>query len=231
MAAWWGSAFALGSLVSPGAARAEDAPKAPELTDVKLESDKEAKVAITDAPPDAPPPAPRRNGFVLNATLGALGALGALKDVAPPGPHVRVQFGYEPFSWLMVFIQGELAFTSTSGAQEAPYTRAFPIYGLGAGARGTIPLGDRLGLYLEPALGMMAADVAYNALFNLGFRKAESLGPYLGGRVGLDWYQMDRHFALGAAGGARLATNFSRVGQTSDTPLLWEAQGSLRYSF
>ena len=199
---------------------------------VRLEDDKDPKTVLVEPPLDVPPPAPRKkNGFVLDATVGALGALGALKDVAPVAPHLRMLFGYEPFSWLLVFVEGELAFTSTSLAQDPPYTRAFPIWGFGAGVRGTVPLGDRLGIYLEPAFGAMTADVARNALFILGFRKAESLAPFFGGRLGLEWYQLDRHFALGVAGGARLATGFSRVGLTADTPALWEAQGTLRYHF
>lgn len=215
----------------------DPATAAPKAENIHLEGDKEearggAVTPLAEPPLDAPPPAPRKKrGFVLDATAGVLGAIGALRNVAPPAPHFRVLFGYEPFSWLIVFVQGELAFTSTALAQDPPYTRAFPIYGFGAGVRGTIPLGDRLGVYLEPGFGAMAADVAYNALFILGFRDAEHLAPYFGGRVGLEWYQLDRHFALGVAGGARLATGFSRVGLTADTPALWEAQATLRYHF
>lgn len=213
------------------AAHAEDATKL-RAENVHLEDDKDGATTIAEAPLDAPPPAPRKkNGFILDATLGALGAIGALKDVAPVAPHFRLLFGYEPFSWLLVFVEGELAFTSTANAQDPPYTRAFPIWGFGAGVRGTIPLGDRLGLYVEPAFGAMTADVAKNALYILGFRNAEHLAPFFGGRLGVEWYQLDRHFALGVAGGARLATGFSRVGLNADTPALWEAQATLRYHF
>ena len=76
----------------------------------------------------------------------------------------------------------------------------------------------------------MKADVATNAFKILGFEDAESLGLYFGGRLGVEWYQIDRHLALGLNGGVRNPTNFKKtIG--SDLPLLWDAGVALRYTF
>jgi len=102
----------------------------------------------------------------------------------------------------------------------------------GGGGRFTIRLGERIGIYAQPTVGLMRADVGKNALGNLGFKDAESLDTYLSGRLGFEWYQLDRHLALGLTFGARLAQGFgiTRVG-TSDTPLIGDAAVSLRYAF
>jgi len=183
-----------------------------------------------EAIPDAPPPPPLQSGVVIDASLGALGFLGEFKHVAPVAPWLHAQVGYEIFRWLMVFGEGELAFSDTSVAQDASKTRAFPMFGFGAGARVTVHATPRVALFLQPGLGLMKADVPQNAFAILGYKKAESLGLYLGGRVGVEWYQVDRHLALGLAFGVRDATGFARtIG--SDTPLMWDGGASIRYTF
>jgi hypothetical protein len=130
----------------------------------------------------------------------------------------------------MLFGEGELAFTDTSGTQDPPKTRAFPIFGFGGGPRLTVRFTDRFGVYLQGSLGAMKADIRTNALTIIGYKNAESLGLYFGGRLGLEWYQIDRHFALGVTSGLREATGFKRtVG--SDTPLAFDAGASIRYAF
>ena len=49
-----------------------------------------------------------------------------------------MQLGYEIFDWLMVFADGELAFTDTSESQDESHASAFPIFGFGGGLRATI---------------------------------------------------------------------------------------------
>ncbi len=232
------TALALCAAMVPGAARAEDAkpegPPTKDLTaaDVNFESDKAViEETLPTPPPEAPPMAPRHKGVVLDANAGALFFLGQAGKVATPAPHFRIMLGYELFNWLMLFGEGELAFSTTARAEDQPYTRAFPIFGFGGGARGTVHLTPRVALFAEASLGFLQADIAHGALANLGLANAEKLGFFIGGRGGFEWYQLDRHFALGLGSGVRLATGFSRQGGSSDTPLLLETQASLRYTF
>ena len=179
---------------------------------------------------EAPPPPPRKKGIVLDASLGALGFLGQFRHVAPTAPWMHAQLGYELFTWLMVFGEGELAFTDTSVAQDSSKSRAFPLVGFGTGARLTVHGSARTAIYVQTSLGAMKGDIANNAFGLLGYKNAESLGVYLGGRLGFEWYQVNRHFALGLGLGLRDATGFART-TGSDTPLLWDAALSLRYTF
>ena len=57
-------------------------------------------------------------------------------------------------------------------------------------------------------LGGLSADVPHDALTAFGFRSAESIGAAFGLRVGLEWYQIDRHMALCTQAGARYAQGF-----------------------
>jgi hypothetical protein len=123
-----------------------------------------------------------------------------------------------------------MAFTQTSLSADATKNRVVPIFGFGGGVRGTVHFTDRVAMYLQGNVGAMQADVASGALAISGFRDAESLGPYFGGRLGLEWYQANPHLALALSGGPRAILNFSRtVG--SDLPLAWDAQASIRYTF
>lgn len=222
---------ALATTLVASTARAEEQT----VISVDLEKDqkKEVPAEAADAPPpEAPPPPPYKKTLVLDSSIGAMGFFGEFGKVAPPGPYFRTQLGYELLKWFMLFGEGELAFTDTSVREAPPRTRAFAIYGAGGGARFTARFGERIGVYAQASVGMMKADVGKNALGNLGFRDAESLDTYLAGRLGFEWYQLDRHFALGVTVSARLAQGFgiTRVG-TSDTPLLGDAALSLRYAF
>jgi hypothetical protein len=205
---------------------------------VDLEKDKRpasAEAAAPDPnapPPEAPPVAPYKKSIVLDSSIGAMAFFGEFGKVSPPGPYFRTQLGYEVLKWLMLFGEGELSFTDTSVREAPPRTRAFSIYGGGGGVRFTARFGERIGVYGQASVGLLTADVGKNALGNLGFRDAESLDTYLAGRLGFEWYQLDRHFALGLTFAARLAQGFgiTRVG-TSDTPLIGDAAVSLRYAF
>ena len=180
---------------------------------------------------EAPPPLPRKKGIVVESRIGALAFLGRFRQVAPTAPWFHVDAGYELFRWLFLFGEGELALTDTSVAQDPSKARAFPIYGIGGGARVTLHVSERVALYGQGSLGGMKADVARNAFALLGYKDAESLGIYLGGRLGVEWYMVDRHLALGLGAGIRDAKGFAKTGPVSDTPLMVDAALALRYTF
>lgn len=220
-------------------ARADEpapAPATPETiapSSIDLEKDR-ASVALAQvdaAPPlEAPPPPPYKKTLVLDSSIGAMAFLGQFGNLAPPALWLHTQLGYEIFNWLMLFGEGELAFTDTSGSQPPPRTRAFPIFGFGGGARFTARFTPRFGIYGQGNFGFMKADIRTNALGIIGFADAETLGFYAGGRVGLEWYQLDRHFALGLSAGIRHAGGFQRaIG--ADTPLIVDVGPSIRYAF
>ena len=178
-----------------------------------------------------PPPRPRRQGLVLEQSLGILGFGGQFRHVAPPAVWTRGQLGYEIFRWLMLYGEGEIAFTDTGVSQSESSSRAFPIWGFGGGVRATIHATDRVAAYAQLEVGALQADVPHDALTILGFRKAEALNASFAGRIGVEWYQMDRHLALFAALGARDATGFAKVVGPSDFPIMWDASAGLRYTF
>ena len=214
----------------PPAPQAAAPPIAAGQIDLEKDTQSTALADVPVAPAEAPPPPPYKKSLVIDSALGALVFLGKFGKTAPPAPWIRTQVGYEIFAPLMVFGEGELGFTDTSGSQEPPKTRAFPLFSLGGGARFTLRFTERFGVYVQGSIGAMEADIRKGALEIIGFRKAESLGLYVGGRLGLEWYQLDRHFALGIASGLRDATGFKRtIG--SDTPLAFDAGASIRYAF
>ncbi|WP_394824112.1 hypothetical protein [Pendulispora albinea] len=179
---------------------------------------------------EAPPPLPRKKGVVLDSSLGAHGFAGEFGKVAPPGFWLHTQLGYELLRWLMLFAEGDLYFTDTSRGQDDSKARAFPIFGFGAGPRFTAHITERVAIYAQGSAGFGKADIATNALKILGFPDAEKLGFYFGGRIGIEYYQVNRHLALGLRFGMRDATNFKKsVG--SDLPLSWDAGVALRYTF
>jgi hypothetical protein len=221
-------------LGAPLVARADDAPAiTPEKIDLEKDTTKaSAGAEIAEPPPEAPPPLPYKKTVVIDSSIGALTFLGKFGKVAPPGPWLHTQVGYELFRWFMLFGEGEIAFSDTSNTQDPPKVRAFPLFGFGGGARFTIRFTDRFGIYLQGSLGAMKVDISRNALGILGFRDAESLGAYAGGRLGVEWYQVDRHFGLGITSSIRDAQGFTKTGVSGgDTPLVLDVGASLRYAF
>lgn len=211
----------------------DEAEKASATLRVDLEKDKKgtAGAEVEGPPPEAPPPTPYKKTLVIDSSIGALAFLGQFGKTAPTAPWLHTQLGYELFSWFMIYAEGDLAFTDTSGTQKPPKTRAFPIFGFGGGVRFTVHVTERVGLYAQTGVGAMKADVANRSLAIIGFREAESLGLYLGGRLGFEWYQLDRHFALGLNAGIRQARNFTKSGGGSDNGLALDGGASLRYAF
>ncbi|MGH7283667.1 MAG: hypothetical protein ACRELY_19240, partial [Polyangiaceae bacterium] len=185
---------------------------------------------LPEAPLEAPPPPPRHKGLVLESSIGALGFFGKFGSVAPTAFWLHTQLGYEIFKWLMIFGEGEMAFTDTSNAQGPTETRAFPIFGFGGGPRVTVHFTERVAMFVQGDIGAMKSDVTSGALANIGYKNAENLGLYLGGRIGLEWYQIDRHIALGVQLGLRDAFGYKKqIG--SDLPLMLDAGLALRYTF
>lgn len=231
----------VGGVALPGLAHAQEPTSAGPViapTSIDLEKDKDAQSTALGseapaAPAEAPPPSPYKSTVVIDSSIGALLFLGKFGKTAPPAPWLRTQLGYEVFKWLMFFGEGELAFTDTSRSQDPPKTRAFPIFGFGGGVRFTARFTDRFGAYLQGSVGAMKADIRTNGLGVIGFKDAETLGIYFGGRLGIEWYMIDRHFALGLTSGLRNASGFKQRGGagSSDTPLAFDAGASIRYAF
>ena len=180
---------------------------------------------------DAPPPPPYKKGVVIETSLGVLDFLGQFRKVAPPAPWLHLHAGYEIFQWLMVFGEAELFFTDTSNAQNPPKTHTFPAFGFGGGVRGTYRVTPRVGIFLEGNVGVLEADIAKGALTNIGYKNAESFNPYIGGHVGAEWYQLDRHLGLAVLIGMRDLTGFKKQIGPSDTPLALDGGLALRYTF
>ncbi len=187
--------------------------------------------ATLESAPEAPPALPRHKGVVVESRLGVLGFIGQFRHVAPTASWLYTQVGYEPLNWLMFLAYGELAMTDTSEAQDPSHARAFPMFGFGGGVRFTWRPQDRIGAFVQANLGGMKADVPTHSFANIGYPNAESLGVDFGARLGVEWYQIDRHMALGAGVGIRDAKGFSRTAGPSDTPLMLDASLALRYTF
>lgn len=230
---------------SPAIAQAQSAPPAAAPTlaaDAQIQISTSAPEGKTSEPettlpepsPEAPPPRPRHKGVVLETTAGMLAFAGDFRHIAPPGYWLHGQLGYEFLPWLMVFGESELALTDTSEAQGESQSMSFPIFGFGFGARGTIHVTDRVALFLQGSLGWLEAIVPKDSLAILGYPNAEALNLSFGGRIGVEWYQIDRHLALVAQGGIRDAQGFARSEfgfPSNDTPLMWDIALGLRYTF
>ncbi len=186
---------------------------------------------LPEPPAEAPPVRPRHKGLVLESTAGALGFAGNFRHVAPPAFWLHTQLGYEVLRWLMLYGSAELAMTDTSEAADPSHSMAFPIWGFGGGARVTVHATDRVAFFVQGDLGALTAYVPHQSLAVFGYPNAESLHLAFGGRLGVEWYQIDRHLALVAQGGARDAQGFSRSIGGGDAPILWDAALGLRYTF
>lgn len=191
-----------------------------------------ASQAVAFPEPDEvePEPLPRHKGLVLDSSLGVLGFAGDFSEVAPPAPWLHTQLGYEIFKWWMLYGEGELALATTSNAQDPGRARAFPMFGFGAGTRFTVHLTERVAVFAQGGIGALQADVPNGALTVLGYRDAESFGLTMGGRLGVEWYQVNRHLALGIQSGLRTARGFVRR-TGGGTSLAWDGALAIRYTF
>jgi hypothetical protein len=234
--------LALGLAARPAFAQAQGQAQAELAPDTKIDistaapegKTSEPDTTLPAAPAEVPPERPRHKGIVVETTLGMLAFAGQFRHVSPPGPWLHGQVGYEIFNWLMVFGESELSLTDTSEAQTESQSIGVPIFGFGGGVRGTLHVTDRFALFLQGDLGEMEAMVPQGSLADLGFANAENFNLYFGGRVGVEWYQIDRHMALVAQGGVRDAQGFAKSQPfvpANDTPLMWDAAFGLRYTF
>lgn len=189
----------------------------------------EAKPLDADAD-EAPPLPPRKKGLVLDSRIGVFGFTGELAQLATTAPYASLQLGYEIFDWLMVFGQAELALTTTGGDGKTR-KRAFPIFGFGGGVRVTVHVTPRVALFLAPGIGAIVADVPERALAIYGYQDLESLGLSLNGRLGLEWYAVNRHFALGISGGPRFAPSLAKTAANASPGLAWDVGAGIRYTF
>lgn len=195
----------------------ETEPGEPDLT----EADEETS--------EAPPPQPRRHGFTVESGLGALGHLGPLRNISPVSPWFHLKLGFEPFPWLLVFVETDLVFSTTGYASPPPGPRTYRLYGGGAGLRGTLRALERLGVYLEASLG--GARVSEDVLSVYGYREATELQPYFGARLGLEWYPLNPHLAAGLHGGLRSFDRGLNRERSTETALCWVSGVALRYTF
>ncbi|HEX8792106.1 MAG TPA: hypothetical protein VF765_14230 [Polyangiaceae bacterium] len=239
------SGFAVLLVCADASAQQQQPQQQPELTpETKIDFSTKAEPGLTqpaatsasestlpEPPAEAPPVRPRHKGVVLETTAGALGFAGNFRHVAPPGFWLHTQLGYEVLRWLMVYGSAELALTDTSEAADPSHSMAFPIWGFGGGARVTVHATDRVAFFVQGDIGALTAYVPHESLAILGYPNAESPHLAIGGRLGVEWYQIDRHIALVAQGGARDAQGFSRSIGGGDTPILWDAALGLRYTF
>jgi hypothetical protein len=181
-------------------------------------------------PLDAPPPAPRRHGLVLETGLGAVGHIGPLKNIVPVAPRFEIRLGVEPLDWFMIFAEGDLVVASTSYASHPPPPRAYAHYGFGGGLRFTIELTERLGVLAQGSVGASRIS-EQNVLSIYGFPDADEWNLHLGGGLGVEWYQVNSHLALAAHAGVRsYGDGLSRDG-SSEPPLAWLANSEIRYAF
>jgi hypothetical protein len=179
--------------------------------------------------PLAPLPPPRHHGFVVESSVGALGQLGEMKYTSPVAPWFHLQVGYEPFRFLMVFIEGDLVLSNTSYAPPPPPPRTYSLWGFGAGLRGTVKAGERIGLYLQASLG--GAEVTNDVLTIYGYPDADKLNLYFAGELGAEWYQVSPHWALAVHGGVRDYTGTFKREFSNLPPLAWVSGLGLRYTF
>ena len=94
------------------------------------------------------------------------------------------------------------------------------------GLRFTVKPTDRVGIYAQGSLGV--ARVNEDVLYIYGYRNADQWGLYFGGELGLEWYQVNPHYALALHGGMR---NYQAVLGRDQTPPVsrhWRGPAVLR---
>ena len=203
------------------------------MTESALESWLAADPAQADAKPvgaelEAPPPPPRRHGLVIEGSVGALGHLGDMKHVSPVSPWFRLQVGYELFDWLLLSGQGDVALSNTGFAHSPPDQRSYALFGFGVGARVAWQPWSALGFYLQGDGGL--SSISEDVLSSYGYRDAAELRPYVGGTLGVEWFQINPHYGLAAYGGVRdYVQNFERT-NGAQPPIAWVSGLAIRYT-
>jgi hypothetical protein len=224
--------IALLGTVLPSVARAEEPAAGPDQQQIEswLESEPASADLSAKEAPEAPPPPPRKHGFVVESSFGLMGNLGAMRHVTPTMPWFRTAFGWEPTKWLMLLAQGDIATGSTNLASAPPAPRGFALWAVSGAVRFGIAPTRFLGISLQGEIG--ATRVTEDVLRTYGFADANSVGPYFGALLGVEWYQVSPHLALVGQAGLR------SYGQIFDRPLLsngpalaWIGAAALKYTF
>ena len=197
-----------------------------------LEAEPGAPASDLDDPAqdDEPLPAPRRHGFVIESGIGAVSHLGALKNITPLAPFFQLRVGFEPLSWLMLFVEADAAFASTSYASQPPPPRSYWHYGGGAGLRFTLAVSEALGILAQGSLGG-ALISEQNVLSVYGFPDADEPSLYAGGELGVEWYPVNPHLSLGARGGVRSYGAGLERERGGEAPLAALMSAQIRYAF
>ena len=222
----------LAALAFAGVARAEEPAPGPDQQQIEswLESEPATADLSATSAPEAPPPPPRKHGFVVESSFGFMGNLGAMRHVTPTMPWFRAAFGWEPTKWLMLLAQGDIATGSTGLASAPPEPRGFALWGLSGAVRFGVQPARFVGLSLQGEIG--AARVTEDVLRTYGFTDANSVGPYFGALLGVEWYQVSPHLALVAQGGVRsYAQIFDRPLLTGGPAVAWIGAAALKYTF
>ena len=212
-------------------AAAADTPAPAPLTDGSLDAwlDEAPGAAGSDETElEAETLPPRRHGWVVEGSAGALGHLGNMRDVSPVAPWFRLQVGYELTDWLMLLGQGDVALSSTSLANRPPEKRGYALFGMGAGARLSWQAFSSVGFYLQGDAGLASVD--QDVLATYGYPDADRLRPYAGGSLGVEWFQLSPHYALALSGGGRdYFQGFDRI-NGDRPPLVWFTSLAIRYA-
>jgi hypothetical protein len=177
---------------------------------------------------EEPLPAPRAHGLVVESGVGFVNHLGELKHITPIAPWFQVRVGFEFLPWLMPFLESDISFATTAYASQPPPPRSFFQYGAGAGLRLSFQVSDWLGVMAQGSLGFSLIS-EQNVLSIYGFPNADEPNPYFGGELGLEWYPVNPHLALGVRAGLRTYAGMARESETAPFALL--GSGQIRYAF
>ena len=185
-------------------------------------------VEAVETPPEAPPPPPPHRGLVVESSIGALGHVGDLKDVSPPGARVGALVGYEIFDWVMILVTADVAFHNTSFGSRPPEPRGYALYG-GAGgcASRCDPPRTSASSCRAPSVPRAPAKMCSQRTVPRG----TSHEPYFGASLGLEWYQVNPHLALALQGGVRNYREGLTRQRASSGALAWHSALALRYAF
>jgi hypothetical protein len=226
----------LGVLVFAAPARAANENNERPLTTNEIEGWLEAEPGATPADKGTTPgaeeplPAPRRHGLVLESGLGFVTQIGSMKHITPTAPDFQLRLGYEVLHWLMPFLEGDVAFASTSYASEPPPPRSYFHWGAGGGVRFTLPVSRILAVFAQGSLGVARVS-DQNVLSVYGFPHADELNLYYGGELGLEWYQVSPHLALAAHAGVKSYGKGLTRDRGGEAPLAIVGSAALRYAF
>jgi hypothetical protein len=179
---------------------------------------------------EEPLPAPRHHGFVVESGVGFVNHLGELKNIAPMAPWFQVRVGFEPFPFLMPFVEADASFASTAYASRPPPPRSFWHYGAGAGLRLTFAISQTFGVMAQGSFGL-ALISEQNVLSIYGFPDADEPALYAGGEVGFEWYPVNPHLTVGLRGGIRTFGSGLARELGGDPPLAALGSAQIRYAF